>query len=968
MFRPAKSLVFGLVITACFSLIPFCFQGGDSWIGPGQVPPAQAAESERFFVGEKTCRECHHQTDGPDQFNAWYLSAHAKAYAALALPESGPIARLSGIDVDVYESPICLGCHTTASDAEDWERDPAFHLEDGIQCEFCHGPGSDYIQPDIMANPEAAMQAGLSMPDQTFCLYCHTEKGSHQAALDVKPWEFDQALAAMAHQGPSRIVPERPGSQVPPLDGPKYVGSLSCAACHNSTGQGEIYNHWRLSAHAEAYAVLGSQKARDIAGQMGVDTPPQETGECLGCHVTGQGEPEGRFEASFDAAYGVQCESCHGPGSEYSPEEVMADKVAAEKAGLWKPDAGVCETCHNGYHGNDFDYGKMWKKIEHRIPDPEVAAHSHVEYKTPFNLALNRAGTRLYVVCEGSDSLIVVDTEKEKVLAETRVENLPHGVCLSPGEDRIYVSNRGSDSVSVIDAASYQVLETIRVGDEPHDLMTDLKGETLYVANTGSNDLSVVDLKESREVKRLSGGRGPWGMSRSPDAKSIYVTNNLSHFVKFREPSLSEVTVIGTETARVDDRIMIPEANLVQGIDFAPSGEYALVTLLRTKNLLPITRVIQGWMITNGFGVLWKDGRVDQLLLDEFDHYFSDPTDLVITPDGRFAYVSGGGIDRVAVIDLERMQAVLARAGDEERRTFLPNYLGVVPEYVVKRIPVGIGPRGLAVSADSRRVYVADALDDTVSVIDVGRQERTAVISLGGPEEITMVRKGERVFHSANITYGRQFSCHSCHPDGGIDGLTYDIEADGLGVNPVDNRTLKGILDTAPFKWTGKNPSLSRQCGPRLAVFFTRIDPFTPEQVKVLDRYICTIPRNPNRYLLEGIMTPAQRRGKKIFERTMTNTGEVIPAQNRCVTCHPAPYFTNRQKFDVGTKSWLDTNGTFDVPHLNNIYETAPYLHDGQAVTLEEVWTLFNPEDKHGVTNDMTKDQLNDLIEYLKIL
>ncbi len=42
--------------------------------------------------------------------------------------------------------------------------------------------------------------------------------------------------------------------------------------------------------------------------------------------------------------------------------------------------------------------------------------------------------------------------------------------------------------------------------------------------------------------------------------------------------------------------------------------------------------------------------------------------------------------------------------------------------------------------------------------------------------------------------------------------------------------------------------------------------------------------------------------------------------------------------------------GKFDVPHLNNIYDSAPYLHNGMAPTLEEIWTRFNPYDKHGVT------------------
>ena len=64
----------------------------------------------------------------------------------------------------------------------------------------------------------------------------------------------------------------------------------------------------------------------------------------------------------------------------------------------------------------------------------------------------------------------------------------------------------------------------------------------------------------------------------------------------------------------------------------------------------------------------------------------------------------------------------------------------------------------------------------------------------------------------------------------------------------------------------------------------------------------------------------------------------------------------------------LDLDEKFDVPHLNNIYDSAPYLHNGIADTLEEIWTRFNPNDQHGVTNDMTKDQLNDLIEYLKTL
>ena len=61
-----------------------------------------------------------------------------------------------------------------------------------------------------------------------------------------------------------------------------------------------------------------------------------------------------------------------------------------------------------------------------------------------------------------------------------------------------------------------------------------------------------------------------------------------------------------------------------------------------------------------------------------------------------------------------------------------------------------------------------------------------------------------------------------------------------------------------------------------------------------------------------------------------------------------------------------DNTGLVDTPQLINVSLTAPYLHDGSARTLEEIWTVFNPEDKHGRTNDLTKDELNDLIEYLR--
>jgi YVTN family beta-propeller protein len=447
------------------------------------------------------------------------------------------------------------------------------------------------------------------------------------------------------------------------------------------------------------------------------------------------------------------------------------------------------------------------------------------------------------------------------------------------------------------------------------------------------------------------------------------VTHALSRFVADRAPSVSEITVIDTDSALVAERVPVPGANLMLGAAWHPSGEYALVTLLRTKNLVPMTRVNRGWTISNGLGVVWRDGTVDQVLLDESDRCFPDPADVCITPGGRYALVTSTSTDRVAVVDLEKLIALLKAATPQEREHVLPNHLGKPTEYVVKYIPTANAPKGLTCSADGRTVFVANMLDDSVTVIDAQKLEAVGRIDLGGGRELTKRRRGEKLFHNAAITFRRQFSCSSCHPDGHIDNIVYDIEDDGIGMGPIDNRTLRGVNDMAPYKWTGVNPSLRRQCGPRLAVFITRIQPFTPEQLDDLHYYLCSIPRPPNRYrkLGEDLSEP-QRRGKAMFERARTNDRRTIPVENRCVTCHPPPLYTDGRIHYVGTKFPYDREGKFDAPHLLNIYDSAPYLHNGIARTLEEIWTKYNPQDEHGVTNDMTKDQLNDLIEYLKTL
>ncbi len=291
------------------------------------------------------------------------------------------------------------------------------------------------------------------------------------------------------------------------------------------------------------------------------------------------------------------------------------------------------------------------------------------------------------------------------------------------------------------------------------------------------------------------------------------------------------------------------------------------------------------------------------------------------------------------------------------------------PNTFRRRISVGRNPRGVVLSPDGKRLYVANRLDDTISVIDTKNEAVVATIDLGGPKDIDALRRGERLFFTSEFSFQGQFGCSNCHIDATIDGLQWDLEPDGFGKDIVDNRSLENLAGTEPFKWNGGNPDMPTECGPRTEKFFFRSQSFSQQQLTDLVTFVYSLPTRPNRYLSSGgELTPAQERGKAIFERTMSKNGKPIPEANQCFSCHSGPKFTNQRQIDVGSGKETDRSPVIDVPQLMDVAYSAPYLHDGSARSLEEIWTVFNPKDRHGVTNDLTKDELNDLVEYLKTL
>ncbi|MBI5709394.1 MAG: hypothetical protein HZC42_03695 [Candidatus Eisenbacteria bacterium] len=170
----------------------------------------------------------------------------------------------------------------------------------------------------------------------------------------------------------------------------RYVGVKTCARCHDAGGQASAVRLWQMSKHAQAYAGLKAhtESAPRTCGDLemwivehgrgmkyGLPHPAVESKECLPCHVTGFGADPLSVAPSFDPKDGVQCESCHGPGSAH----VEAMSAANGAKGATAPASALkhygdehaiqawCVRCHEGTCG-DFDFATMWPRIKHATP------------------------------------------------------------------------------------------------------------------------------------------------------------------------------------------------------------------------------------------------------------------------------------------------------------------------------------------------------------------------------------------------------------------------------------------------------------------------------------------------------------------------------------------------------------------------------------------------------------------------
>lgn len=166
----------------------------------------------------------------------------------------------------------------------------------------------------------------------------------------------------------------------------EYVGQKTCKICHNKESEGKQWTKWKAMNHAHALETLSNDKAKEFAAAEGLKTPPEESPECLRCHVTAYDVEKKVFNPKIAKEDGVQCESCHGPSSEhlaFGKKMLTAKEIPDDMPRhTVRPDKNVCLKCHNDespawnpdlYTLEDgtktfFDFDQAFAKIEHYNP------------------------------------------------------------------------------------------------------------------------------------------------------------------------------------------------------------------------------------------------------------------------------------------------------------------------------------------------------------------------------------------------------------------------------------------------------------------------------------------------------------------------------------------------------------------------------------------------------------------------
>ncbi|WP_297674552.1 YVTN family beta-propeller repeat-containing protein [uncultured Bacteroides sp.] len=544
---------------------------------------------------------------------------------------------------------------------------------------------------------------------------------------------------------------------------------------------------------------------------------------------------------------------------------------------------------------------------------------------------------------KGVRKVSIYSSDYKERLQEWELDEIPTGVAAD--EDRIYATVAGEHKngvyfLSASDPSQRQFVETASGACVP--LVNNANGK-LYVCNQFAGTVSELDKNGSAVLRTVKVLREPKAAVLDKDGKYLFVANFLPLQRADIDTVAACVSVIDTDGFRkIKDIQLANGSNALRGVSLSPDGRYLLVTHNLGRFQVPTSQLQQGWMNTSAMSVvnlstLSFEGAV---LLDEPERGAAGIWDVKCTDDKII--ISHSGTHEVSVIDYPAFIRKFEAYPQKEALAYDLRFLYGLRKRVALE---GNGPRCFMLKED--RVVVPTYFSDTLNVVDLKTTSVEALAMVKNRVE-SRIQRGEKYFNDAMHCFQNWQSCNGCHPgDARMDAMNWDLMNDGIG-NSKNCKSLLFSHVTPPSMISGIRASaeLAVRAGYKLIQFTDLPEEFA----ECVDEYLMALKPVPSPYLVNGELSEKAKRGRKVFEKF------------NCDECHSGPYYTDMQMHRIGDD--IEFEKGWDTPTLCEVWRTAPYLFDGRAATMEEVFTVH----KHGIEKKISAKEAEELAEYVNSL
>ena len=566
------------------------------------------------------------------------------------------------------------------------------------------------------------------------------------------------------------------------------------------------------------------------------------------------------------------------------------------------------------------------------------------ESKEPWfitDVAVGDAG-QVILSCRGDKSLKITDPQGRQVVKTIPLQQTPTGVIAKEG--KAYVScfdTRGE--IVTVDLKEGKIVNTVPVGAGAEAPAWSKEEDKIFVCNRFAGTVSEVDVKNGKVTREVKVLREPSKVVVSPDGKYLFVANALPAQRADVDYVACCVSVIDLASfQKVKDIRLENGSNALRGATLSPDGKYLFVSHNLGRFTVPTSQLQQGWMNTNAMSVvdvasLEFKGAV---LVDEPERGAAGVWGVECTPG--YLIVSHSGTHEISVIDYPELIKKFEAYPDKMALNYDLHFLYGIRERIALK---GNGPRNFIVR--DQEVIVPMFFSDDLNRYDLNTKQLSEVALNPGRQE-TMAQKGERIFNDAAFCFQNWQSCNGCHPgDARTDGMNWDLMNDGVG-NSKNCKSLLLSLETPPCMISGirANAHVANRAGFKYIQFME----LKEEDAACVDAYVASLKPVPSPYLVDGELSEKAKKGRKVFERL------------KCDACHSGPYYTDMKMHRIGED--IEFEQGWDTPTLIEVWRTAPYLFDGRAATMEEVFGVY----KHGVDKKLSKTDLDALVEYVNSL